>query len=84
MHTQTEKGFLNIKYASYWLIGELENTLLDNEEDSEEYKDAERNSNDLYHRKEKSKRWWKPYFLVCSKTVHRTVKDRMFGQWRNP
>ena len=24
------KAFLNIKYASYWLIGELENTLLDN------------------------------------------------------
>jgi len=40
------KAFLNIKYASYRLIGELENTLLDNEEDSEEYKDAERQLND--------------------------------------
>ncbi len=32
-----QKAFLNIKYAATWLIGSLENTLLDNDEDSTEY-----------------------------------------------
>lgn len=35
-----KKAFKNIKYACDWLLGGLENTMLDNPEDSEEYKNA--------------------------------------------
>lgn len=37
MNTRQKKAFDNIKYAAYFLLGGLENTLLDNPEDSEEY-----------------------------------------------
>ena len=45
-NARQKKAFINIKYASYWLIGGLENTLADNEENSQEYKDALRRLND--------------------------------------
>lgn len=35
-----KKAFRNIKFAADWIIGGLENTLLDEPEDSEEYKSA--------------------------------------------
>lgn len=39
-NARERKAFLNIKYASYDLIGGLENTMLDYSEDSEQYKRA--------------------------------------------
>ena len=36
MNARQKKAFYNIKYAAYWHIGGLENTLMDNAEDSEE------------------------------------------------
>ena len=35
-----KKAFLNIYHAANWLIGGLENTLQDYDEDSEEYREA--------------------------------------------
>lgn len=35
-----KKAFRNIYHACGWLLGGLENTMLDNPEDSEEYKNA--------------------------------------------
>ena len=39
-NTRQRKAYLNIYHAANWLIGGLENTLLDYEEDSAEYKSA--------------------------------------------
>lgn len=39
-NAKQRKAFLNIYHAANWIIGGLENTLLDYEEDSEEYKAA--------------------------------------------
>ena len=39
-NTRQKKAFRNILHASNWLLGGLENTLLDNPEDSEEYRSA--------------------------------------------
>lgn len=45
-NAKQRKAYLNIYHAANWIIGGLENTLLDYEEDSEEYKNAkERLSN---------------------------------------
>ena len=40
MNARQKKAFYNIKYAAYWRIGGLENTLMDNAEDSDEYRAA--------------------------------------------
>lgn len=40
MNTRQKRAFFNIKYAAYWHIGGLENTLQDYAEDSDEYKAA--------------------------------------------
>nr|DAD78130.1 MAG TPA: 26S proteasome subunit [Siphoviridae sp. ctrgt10] len=40
MNARQQKAFYNIKYAADDLLGGLENTLLDYDEDSEEYKQA--------------------------------------------
>ena len=40
MDARQKKAFYNIKHAANDLLGGLENTLLDNTEDSEEYKEA--------------------------------------------
>ena len=40
MNARQKKAFRNILYAARFTIGGLENTLLDNPEDSEEYKRA--------------------------------------------
>ena len=40
MNVRQKKAYLNIYYASQWLLGGLENTLLDNAEGSEEYESA--------------------------------------------
>lgn len=40
MNVRQQKAFRNIKYAADDLLGGLENTLLDYDEDSEEYKQA--------------------------------------------
>lgn len=45
MNERQKKAFKNIKYAAYNLIGGLENTLSDYDEDTEDYKSA----NDLLH-----------------------------------
>lgn len=39
-NARQKKAFRNIYHACNWLIGGLENTLLDNDVDSEEYKSA--------------------------------------------
>ena len=39
-NTRQKKAYKNILHASNWLLGGLENTLLDNPEDSEEYRSA--------------------------------------------
>lgn len=39
-NARQRKAYLNIYHAANWLIGGLENTLLDYEEDSAEYKSA--------------------------------------------
>ena len=39
-NTRQKKAFRNILHASNWLLCGLENTLLDNPEDSEEYQSA--------------------------------------------
>ena len=39
-NARQRKAYLNIYHAANWLIGGLENTLLDYEEDSDEYKSA--------------------------------------------
>ena len=40
MNARQKKAFYNIKYAAYWHIGGLENALMDNAEDSDEYRAA--------------------------------------------
>ena len=40
MNARQKKAFYNIKYAAYWHIGGLENTLMDNAEDSEIYQEG--------------------------------------------
>lgn len=40
LNNRQKKAFRNIYHAANWLLGGLENTLLDNPEDSEEYKSA--------------------------------------------
>lgn len=40
MNEKQKKAFRNIYHAANWLVGGLENTLLDYEEDSSEYKSA--------------------------------------------
>ena len=40
MNTRQKKAFINIKYAANYLIGGLENTMLDNPEGSEDYEQA--------------------------------------------
>ena len=40
MNARQKKAFYNIYYAANWMIGGLENTLADNDPDSEEYKSA--------------------------------------------
>ena len=39
-NARQKKAFRNILHASNWLLGGLENTMLDNPEDSEEYQSA--------------------------------------------
>ena len=39
-NARQQKAYLNILYASNWLLGGLENTMLDNPEGSEEYENA--------------------------------------------
>ena len=39
-NARQKKAYLNIYHASNWLLGGLENTMLDNDPDSEEYKSA--------------------------------------------
>lgn len=39
-NAKQKKAYLNIYHAANWLIGGLENTMLDNLPDSEEYKNA--------------------------------------------
>lgn len=46
MNERQKKAFYNIKHAANDLLGGLENTMLDNSKDSEEYKSAERLLND--------------------------------------
>ena len=41
MNQREKRAFTNIKYAANWLLGGLENTLLDYPEDSDEYKHAQ-------------------------------------------
>ena len=48
MNLRQKKAFRNIKYAFNWLLGGLENTLMDYNEDSDEYKQA----NDLLNNHE--------------------------------
>ena len=45
-NARQKKAFRNIKFACDWLIGGLENTMLDNLEDSAEYKSAQAKLND--------------------------------------
>ena len=40
MNARQKKAFYNIYHAANWLIGGLENTLMDNSEDSQEYQSA--------------------------------------------
>ena len=40
MNARQKKAFYNVCHAANWLIGGLENTMLDNPEDSEEYQSA--------------------------------------------
>jgi len=40
MNTRQKKAFYNIKHAANWLLGGLENTMLDYPEDSAEYQSA--------------------------------------------
>ena len=40
MNARQKKAFYNIYHAANWMIGGLENTLQDNDPDSEEYKSA--------------------------------------------
>ena len=40
MNARQKKAFYNIYHASNWLLGGLKNTMLDNEEGSEEYESA--------------------------------------------
>lgn len=46
MNKRQKKAFYNIKYAAINLLGGLENTLCDYQENSEEYKSAKRLLND--------------------------------------
>lgn len=39
-NARQKKAFLNIKHAANWLLGGLENTMLDNAENSPEYQSA--------------------------------------------
>lgn len=40
MNARQKKAFYNIYHAANWLLGGLENTLLDNPKESEEYQNA--------------------------------------------
>ena len=40
-NARQKKAYRNIYHTANWIIGGLENTMLDNERDSEEYKSAE-------------------------------------------
>lgn len=42
MNARQKKAFYNVVHASNFLIGGLENTMLDNSEDTEAYQDAEK------------------------------------------
>lgn len=46
MNERQKKAFRNIKYAAQQFIGGLENTMMDYEEDSEEYQEADNLLND--------------------------------------
>lgn len=46
MNARQRKAFYNIKHAANWLLGGLENTLLDYPEDSEEYQRAKQTLED--------------------------------------
>lgn len=45
-NARQRKAFLNIKYAADWVIGGLENTMMDCRPESPEYKSAEAQLND--------------------------------------
>lgn len=40
MSNRQKKAFYNIKYAAYWMLGGLENTLYDEPENSKEYQET--------------------------------------------
>ena len=40
MNARQKKAFMNIKHAAHWYLGGLENTMLDFDEGTEEYKSA--------------------------------------------
>ena len=50
MNARQKKAFYNIKYAAYWHIGGLENALMDNAEDSDEYRPGRHDLRNGHHR----------------------------------
>lgn len=83
MNEREQKAFKNIKYATYEILGGLENTMQDNPEDSREYINAMNTLSDydtlvnmIYC--EATTSYYRPGFIGFGEQYERFLKDLRF------